>query len=151
MPKKEKKKKRPSYIQLVTSHGKKVGKTPEEQKEAEPEKEQAQEVEESKYTSATRLLKFWGYRIAFLGGAVTVGFMCAQDDAFYEQPKSGYQTEDLDQNGVRDWIVIRQDGHKVPLYGVEKESRIIYYTGTEMRRWFRTNLDYDSIENKLNE
>lgn len=153
MPKKEKKKKRPSYIQLITSHGKKVGKAPvEEQKEAVEEKEQIQEEkEESKYTSLTRQLKFWGYRILFLGGAATIGFMCAQDDAFYDRPKSGYITEDLDNNGISDWIMVRQDGHKIPLYGVEKEGRVIYYTGTEMRRWFRANVDYESIENRLNE
>src|SRR3989344_9679340 len=47
---------------------------------------------------------------------------CIQEEAREYLPKAGYPTVDLDHNGVSDWIVLRGDGYKMPLYGVQYDG-----------------------------
>ena len=86
-------------------------------------------------------------------GVIGIGTLyrrCIQEEAREYLPKGGYPTVDLDKNGVTDWIILRRDGYKIPLYAVGDENKVSYYSGDEMKIRFRSTLDYQSIEDRLN-
>lgn len=66
------------------------------------------------------------------------------------RPTAASAISDLNQDGVTDMIV-NTGYRKIPLYGVEKDSSIIYVSGDELLKLHpEPIIDYETIENRLN-
>lgn len=86
-------------------------------------------------------------------GAVTVAGLYASKYTWNTAPVEIVQLdEDLNKDGIDDAYFLQQDGHKVPMYGMRLNGNIIIYKSAEgMKRMRNDIIDYQSIEDKLNE
>jgi len=59
--------------------------------------------------------------------------------------------KDLNKDGVDDAFILQKDGYKIPMYGVESLMGKQYLSARNMKRSTDNIIDYQSIEDKLNE
>ena len=66
-------------------------------------------------------------------------------------PKSAYSNNDYDNNGVKD-VVVSSENKETILFGVNDNGRVNYFSPDEMKsRNPVSSVDYQGIEDKLNE
>lgn len=68
--------------------------------------------------------------------------------------KSTYSVSDLNQDGISDVVIERNDGHKYPLFGLQEGDKLIYVPASEMEQRQKdavVKVDYDRIEDLLNQ
>jgi hypothetical protein len=97
-----------------------------------------------------------GYIFGLFCGAVMAAFQSGSVIS-NGRPASIYESGDLNKDGVRDQIVERVDGRKIPMYGIKNEDgSISYHTSDEIRKKALDEVnaatpDYETIEKRLNE
>ena len=87
-----------------------------------------------------------------VGAIVGSTFYIRNEIIEQSRPKNAYCSQpDLNHDGIRDMMIELQEGHKIPLYGIET-SGVIYVSADEMmRRNPNSIIDYETIEEQLNE
>lgn len=125
-----------------------------EEKEEELEEEHNEAVENLRKEHSKELEdQKWYTRICYIGLAVaTTAALCASKCSRHEDPQEIVQlNEDLNKDGLNDAYILLENGYKVPMYGAKTFWGMQYFNADKIERISDNIIDYQSIEDKLNE
>ncbi len=105
----------------------------------------------SRLETKTKNIKKWGALAAFIiaGAGGAYAYCYNWNDAPTEIVSLG---KDLNGDNVPDAYILQNGGHKVPMYGIKlSDGTIVYKTAKHMEKSQNNIINYESIEDRLNE
>ena len=91
--------------------------------------------------------------IGFAGlSSLTVGsILYSSWQVWRDNPEQIIPIRDLNQDGITDAFIVKRDNYKVPMYGIRTHRGIEYVNAENMEKRPGNIVDYESIEEWLNE
>ncbi|MEK6809170.1 MAG: hypothetical protein AABY40_00695, partial [Nanoarchaeota archaeon] len=83
--------------------------------------------------------------------AAAIGIYVSQYNPYNAPEEFIILREDLNHDQVDDAYIRQENEHKVPMYGLRDGNTLSYKNAEDMKVIRRDDIDYESIEDKLNE